>query len=64
MQVHLTNYSDSRLDSLHCTVHDLKYVPVTSIIDWWLWEPDWAFTRAPNSDVADSLDGAYLGPFM
>ena len=26
---------------LHCTVQSLKYAPVTSIIGWQFWEPDW-----------------------
>ena len=28
-------------DSLYCTVQDLKYAPVASIIGWQFWEPDW-----------------------
>ena len=52
------------------TVQGLKYAPVSvaSIIGCRLREPDWVsavtFGGAPNFDVADSLDGAYLGPFM
>ena len=52
---------------MHCTVHGLKYVPVASIIWWQLQDSDWAsvvtFGGAPNCDLANSLDGAYLGPF-
>ena len=48
-------------------MQSLTYAPVVSIIDWRFQEPDWAsvvtFSAAPNSDVDDSLNGSYLGPF-
>ena len=48
-------------------MHGLKYTPVASIIGWQLREPDWTsvvtFDGAHNFDVANSLDGVYLGPF-
>ena len=50
---------------LHCAVQGLKYVPVTIIIGWWLWSLighlPVTFDGSPNFDVADNLDGAYLG---
>ena len=40
---------------------------MASITGLHLWEPDWAYLShlhwAPNFDVADCLDGGYLGPF-
>ena len=49
---------------LHCTVHYLKYAPVTSIIGWQFWEPDWVsmtFHGAPSSMYPTAWTGPYLG---
>ena len=54
---------------LYCTVQGLKYMRlVASIIGCWFWEPigclSVAFGVAIGSNIADSLDGAYMGPFI
>ena len=54
-------------ETLVTTVQGLKYAPMASIICCRFPELIGCvfvtFSEAPGSNVADSLDGAYLGPF-
>ena len=53
---------------MYCTLQGLKYAPAAGIICRRSWELirclSMTFTGAHGSDVANSLDGAYLGQFI
>ena len=55
-------------ECLYCTVQDLKYAPCSKYHWLSILGADWllsvTFSEVPGSNVDDSLDGAYLGPFL